>query len=115
VGPKAGLDVCEKSSPAGIRSPDRPARSQSLYRLSYPAHICTSTEKYSTPRIISQHSVAHSTGRAVAHLVEALRYKPEGRGSLEFSIDNNSGRTSALWSNQPLTELSTAKITAAGV
>jgi len=23
----------------GIRSPDRPARSQSLYRLSYPAHI----------------------------------------------------------------------------
>jgi hypothetical protein len=27
------------SSPTGIRSPDRPARSQSLYRLSYPAHI----------------------------------------------------------------------------
>jgi hypothetical protein len=27
-----------KSRPAGIRSPDRPARSQSLYRLSYPAH-----------------------------------------------------------------------------
>jgi hypothetical protein len=29
VGPKAGLDVCEKSRPNGIRSPDRPARSQS--------------------------------------------------------------------------------------
>ena len=27
-----------KSRPIGIRSPDRPARSQSLYRLSYPAH-----------------------------------------------------------------------------
>ena len=27
-----------KSSPTGIRSPDRPARSQSLYRLSYRAH-----------------------------------------------------------------------------
>jgi hypothetical protein len=26
------------SPPRGIRSPDRPARSQSLYRLSYPAH-----------------------------------------------------------------------------
>ena len=26
------------SSPTGIRSPDRPARSQSLYRLRYPAH-----------------------------------------------------------------------------
>jgi hypothetical protein len=28
-----------KSRPTGIRSPDRPARSQSPYRLSYPAHI----------------------------------------------------------------------------
>ena len=27
-----------KSRPTGIQSPDRPARSQSLYRLSYPAH-----------------------------------------------------------------------------
>ena len=27
-----------KSRPTGIRTPDRPARSQSLYRLSYPAH-----------------------------------------------------------------------------
>ena len=26
------------SSPTGIRSPDRPACSESLYRLSYPAH-----------------------------------------------------------------------------
>jgi hypothetical protein len=29
----------ENLSPTGIRSPDRPARSQSLYRLRYPAHI----------------------------------------------------------------------------
>jgi hypothetical protein len=36
-GTRAGLDRCGKS-PNGIRSPDRPARSQSLYRLSYPAH-----------------------------------------------------------------------------
>jgi hypothetical protein len=36
VGPRAGLDVCEKSRPTGIGSPDRPARSQSPYRLSYP-------------------------------------------------------------------------------
>ena len=36
VGPRAGLDRCGKSGPpTGIRSPDRPARSQSLYRLSY--------------------------------------------------------------------------------
>ena len=38
VGPRAGLDRCEKSRPTGIRSPDRPARSQSLYRLRYRAH-----------------------------------------------------------------------------
>ena len=37
VGPRAGLDGCGKSRPPpGIRSPDRPARSESLYRLSYP-------------------------------------------------------------------------------
>jgi hypothetical protein len=38
VGPRAGVDGCGKSRPppTGIRSPHRPARSQSLYRLSYP-------------------------------------------------------------------------------
>jgi hypothetical protein len=30
----------ENLAPNGIRSPDRPARSQSLYRLHYPAHPC---------------------------------------------------------------------------
>ena len=37
VGLGAGLDRCGKSRPTGIRSPDLPARSESLYRLSYPA------------------------------------------------------------------------------
>jgi len=32
----------ENLVPTGIRSPDRPAPSQSLYRLSYPAHACIS-------------------------------------------------------------------------
>ena len=43
MGVRAGLDWCGKSRPTGIRSPDRPARRQSLYRLSYPAHytVCT--------------------------------------------------------------------------
>jgi hypothetical protein len=31
----------ENLAPIGIRSPDRPARSQSLYRLSYRAHFIT--------------------------------------------------------------------------
>jgi hypothetical protein len=42
VSPRAGLTGAENLAPTGIRSPDRPARSQSLYGLSYPAHyvIC---------------------------------------------------------------------------
>ena len=43
VGPKAGLDG-GKSRPTGIRSPDRPARSQSLYLLSYWADYLTCVE-----------------------------------------------------------------------
>ena len=35
-GPRAGLGGCGKSRPSGIRSPDCPARSESLYRLRYP-------------------------------------------------------------------------------
>jgi hypothetical protein len=35
MGPRAGLDECGKSRPTGIRSPDRPARSDSLYRQLY--------------------------------------------------------------------------------
>ena len=38
VGPRACLDG-RKSRPIGIRSPDRPAHSQSLYRLSYLVHF----------------------------------------------------------------------------
>ena len=37
MGLRAGLDWCGKSRPTGIRSSDRPARRQSLYRLRYPA------------------------------------------------------------------------------
>ena len=40
VGPRAGLDRCGKSRPHRDLIPDRPARSHSLYRLSYPAHNC---------------------------------------------------------------------------
>jgi hypothetical protein len=39
VGPRASLDRCGKSRPTGIRSPYRPAHSQSLYRIGYSAHF----------------------------------------------------------------------------
>ena len=39
MGPRAGLDRCGKSCPhTGIRSPDRPASSESLCRIRYLAH-----------------------------------------------------------------------------
>jgi hypothetical protein len=44
VGPRVGLDVCEKSRPHR----DRPARSQSLYRLSYPTPLYYITIIYFT-------------------------------------------------------------------
>ena len=37
-GPQGRSGRTENLVPTGIRSPDRPARSQSLYRLGYPAH-----------------------------------------------------------------------------
>ena len=56
-------------------------------------------------------------GQAVAQLVEALRYKPEGRGFdsrwchwIFFHWYNRSGRTMALESTQPLTEMSTRNV-----
>jgi hypothetical protein len=41
VGPRAVWTGAENLAPTGIRSPERPARSQSLYRLRYPEHAIT--------------------------------------------------------------------------
>ena len=46
VGTRAGLDRCRKSRPTGIRSLDRPARSQSLHRVTQPTHTHTHTHTY---------------------------------------------------------------------
>jgi hypothetical protein len=67
VGPRAGLDVCP---PIGIRSPDRPVRSQSLYRLSYPSPLlilffklhCVCIFAFWTPYVNSLLLVEQSTG-----------------------------------------------------
>ena len=39
VGLRVGLDFVEDFASSGIRSPDRPGRRESLYRLSYPGRI----------------------------------------------------------------------------
>ena len=46
MGPKAVWPVAENLDRTGIRSPDRPAYSESLHRLRYPGphhHICAMT------------------------------------------------------------------------
>jgi hypothetical protein len=54
-------------------------------------------------------------------VVEALRYKPEGRGSIPdgvigiFHWHNPSGRTVAVGSTQPLTEMSPGTLRACNV
>ena len=57
LGPRAGLES-GKSRPTRIRSPDRPARSQSLFQLSYPAHTTTlitvGNRQLSDANIVSQ-------------------------------------------------------------
>jgi hypothetical protein len=48
VGPRAGPVGCGKLSPSTFRSPDRPARSESLYRLIYPGpQMLNNTQQYS--------------------------------------------------------------------
>jgi hypothetical protein len=57
VGPNAGLDVCENLTPTGIRSPDLPARIQSLYRLSYPGPASPQRVDIYSPTYTASNSV----------------------------------------------------------
>jgi hypothetical protein len=60
VSPRAGLDVCEKSRTTGIRPPDRPARSQSLYRLSYPVPTYAPNKQTTSHTVHNTHVVPNS-------------------------------------------------------
>ena len=63
--PEPVWTVAEKIlPPTGIRSPDRPARSQLLYHLRYYIHI--HIHKYVTHNI-DQYFVAETTGCAISH------------------------------------------------
>ena len=54
--PSTGLDGCEKSGPTGIRSPNRPVRSESLYRLSYPGRFAPVLSYTYDVHVITSHS-----------------------------------------------------------
>jgi hypothetical protein len=63
VGLGAHLDFTEEISSSGIRSPDRPGRRESLYRLSYPGRILHD----------------HTTVKLYILLVSRLRLLPRSR------------------------------------
>ena len=65
----------ENLTPTKIRSPDRPARSQSLYRLRYPAHTLYVISVISTcPVRRNPHTFPHQTSSAFCLFV-FLRYQ----------------------------------------
>jgi hypothetical protein len=53
VGHGAGLYSCGKSRPTGIRSPDLPAHSESLYRLSHPGDVVINLRIYLRDRFVN--------------------------------------------------------------
>jgi len=60
VDSRAGLDGCGKSRPpTGIRSPDRPARSESLYTLRYPGPPADDISVTSTSVRFEESSYVH--------------------------------------------------------
>jgi len=118
VGPRAGLDGCIKSRPphTRIRSPDRPARSESLYGLSYPGSQIVEywTGKKSVVfKMVDIHPLSNislpspcqynsiNAPHSLIHLPLTLYI---------FHWHNPSGRTMALGLTQPLTEMSTTNI-----
>ena len=63
----------ENLTTTGIRSPDRPDRSQSLYRLRYPAHheyICTSMITYRSVLLRMRNVSDQSVEKIKTHMVE---------------------------------------------
>ena len=89
VGLRAGLDWCGKSRPTGIRSSDRPACRQSLYRLRYPAHHFKGTEK----NLKSMVFPVNNNTKLLHTIAEVLLYLMHKNGVLTYiwSLDTTSG------------------------
>ena len=73
VGPRAGLDRCGKSRPHRNSIPDRPARSQSLYRLSYRAHRVL-LYKYTFPSTSNEMRLNDYYGGEIAYFITNIIY-----------------------------------------
>jgi hypothetical protein len=73
--------TCAKNrTPTGIRSPDRPARSQSLYRLSYGAHFVSRTVCiYTYSTLVSERwfvSALEEWNKIIRTFSQSLKFSP---------------------------------------
>ena len=83
------------SPPTGIRSPGRPARSQSLYRISYPAHTNwkeVSKNRADWEKRIKEAKVCigllcHLRRISVSFLMKQQEYLPEQHASGVYSLE----------------------------
>ena len=69
MGPRVGVDRSGKPRPpTGIRSPDRPVRSELLYRLNYPCHRGYTIPNTCQLQKLQPHSFLTATLRADGRL-----------------------------------------------
>jgi hypothetical protein len=85
MGPGAGLDMCGKSRPTRIRSPDLPARSESLYRLSYPDSKYTAYKTIILPFAVYGRKPWRN--RYVTSRVKIVSLQTNGNNKLEDSLN----------------------------
>jgi hypothetical protein len=87
VGPLAGLDMCGKSCITGIRSPNLPVRSESLYRLSYPGspEYVVFTAFLLQQRLHEGISMLRRTYSAAVYFLLFLKYLGRSKISLQSS------------------------------
>jgi hypothetical protein len=93
VGSRVGLDRCEISRSHRDLIPDRPARSQSLYRLSYPTHWCHNKHKYNIQFLKNANFYnVKAEGVCICHRTEGL-----GRQSLLQKARYNGDAKRNVW------------------
>ena len=104
VGLRAGVDWCGKSRPTGIRSPDRPARRLSLYRLSYRAH------KQNLTLIIVSVAYCESPGKCMKYVSFPWLLMVAAHDRKMLVPARHSSGNDWLWKNSACAEDSVASI-----
>jgi hypothetical protein len=85
LGPRAVLDVCEKSRPHRDSIPGLFSRSQSLYRLNYPAHVS-----------ITDQAIFQSSVRYVVHIIGCQKWSASTRVRRSDSSKQDGSSSSSI-------------------